>query len=1267
MRKFLLLVVFVISALITVSQIVVPVSLQYSEITEQQTSQSNLNYVTFSGSQNILEFGAFPVYYYEVELPSEYFACEIEIDEFSSGKFTHEQSLILTDNELLDTEYGFSIVYSGTLAQIYVLPFKWDISQNEIVKLIDFDLLIDYVPVGKQAKPVKSSNDYVAESVLSTGEWIKMGIEKTGVHKLTYVDIENMGVNPAELNVNNIGIFGNYNGVLPEANNSPSIDDLQENSIFISGYEDGSFDHDDFILFYAQGATTWVYNPFGENFIHKNNIYSDTTYYFFTTDKGTAKPIVDITGTGFEPNQYVTTFSDYDVHELDLESLISSGKEWFGEIFTGDTLEREFPFLFPHINTDEPVYMSVDIAGRSFSDSYYDLEANNVALSDSTKIRLVTSSLGIYARKSSKNLTFLVEDDLINVKVKYYSDDANAMAWLNHITLNVERNLIFDGGQMKFCEPSVSASGNISQFDIKEANNSSTIWDITDIHNPKKVSYATGDNLISFVLPTDSLKTFTVFDNSDYFSPVSFKEVQNQNLHQINDVNFIIIRPEIFALEAEMLANIHREHDGLTTICVSPQQIYNEFSSGSQDISAIRNFMKMLYDRGAFGNERAYLLLFGDASFDYKHRIHDNTNMVPTYEAYESLAGTSSFVTDDYFGLLDDNEGAGASGNLDIGIGRFPITTNEEAISIVNKIIKYLSRNEDVMRDWRTNICFVADDEDRNLHFDQAEGLVLIANTLHKGIGINKVYLDAYKKITIPGGSRYPDASANIDKQIEHGALIVNYTGHGGVISWSEEHVLDVPMINGFNNFDNLPLIITATCEFSRFDDPEFTSAGEYFFLNEEGGAIALLTTTRLAYAHANYIVNKRIYNNLLQCDEGNKPRLGDLVRLSKIPSNDNYLNFVLLGDPALTLAYPEHDIVTNTTINGHVNVLDTIHALSIVAVSGEIQDYNGQLVSNFNGYVYPKVVDKATLYTTLGNDGSSYPANFNLFDKVLFDGKTEVINGKFEFEFMVPKDIAYNYGYGKIRYYALDTVNYVDAWGAFDKLIIGGINEDAEVDDIGPEIELYLNGNSFISGDVVTNSPVLLSYISDESGVNSTGNGLGRDIVMVIDNDYSNSIIMNELFNMDVNSYKSGKIVYPFDNLSQGNHTLTIKAWDLQNNSSEKTIEFLVDNNTDIHLIEVLNYPNPFENETHFKFAHNKNGSQLEVVIRIYNIVGEFVVELENSNLSELDGDVAITWDGKSQDGSVVASGIYVYTIEVKDSYGNVTVQQQKLFKSSK
>ncbi len=345
----------------------------------------------------------------------------------------------------------------------------------------------------------------------------------------------------------------------------------------------------------------------------------------------------------------------------------------------------------------------------------------------------------------------------------------------------------------------------------------------------------------------------------------------------------------------------------------------------------------------------------------------------------------------------------------------------------------------------------------------------------------------------------------------------------------------------------------------------------------------------------------------------------------------------------------------------------DTVHALSIVKVSGEIQDAGKQIVNNFNGYVYPKVVDKASLYTTLGNDGTSYPTDFLLYDKVLFDGKVEVKNGAFEFEFMVPKDISYNYGYGKIRYYALDTVNYVDAWGAFDKLYLGGIDENAEPDDIGPDIDLYLNSNAFSSGDIVTSSPVMLTYIRDDQGVNSTGNGLGRDIVMTIDNDYSNPTIMNEYFSMDVNSFKSGKIVYPFTGLEQGMHTLTIKAWDLQNNSSEKTIEFYVDDAGVILLTQVINYPNPFFEETRFEFVHNKDGSVIDAVIRIYDIVGNFVVELSESNNSGANVPNSILWDGRNESGDVISPGIYIYTLEVRDSYNNVTVQQQKLFKINK
>ena len=582
----------------------------------------------------------------------------------------------------------------------------------------------------------------------------------------------------------------------------------------------------------------------------------------------------------------------------------------------------------------------------------------------------------------------------------------------------------------------------------------------------------------------------------------------------------------------------------------------------------------------------------------------------------------------------------------------------------MRKIVNYLSKNEAVMSDWRTDICFVADDGNSNLHLNQAEGLVSIADTLDKGLGINKIYLDVFNKISVPGGFRYPDVNNKINEQISKGALIVNYTGHGGLIGWTDELVLDVPMINAFDNFDNLPLIITASCEFSRFDDPEFTSAGEYTFLNKKGGAIALLTTTRLAYAHANYIVNRRIYKNLLACEDGSRPRLGDLVRLSKIPSDDNYLNFALLGDPALTLAYPEYKVATLDNMVAAVDVSDTIHALSIVSVSGEIQDSDGQIVSNFNGYVYPKVVDKASTYTTLGNAGDSFPVDFQLYDKVLFDGKAEVKNGKFEFEFMVPKDISYNYGYGKIRYYALDSINFIDAWGGFDQLYIGGVDEDAEVDNEGPDIDIYLNSTTFNTGDVVTSNPVMLTYISDDHGINSTGNGLGRDIVMTIDNDYSNPSILNEIFIMDVNSYKSGKIVFPFNDLDQGSHTLTVKAWDLQNNSSEKTIEFFVNDAGEIHLTQVLNYPNPFYDYTRFEFNHNKDIAVIEATIRIYDISGNFVVELSSNSEDRIAVPEPIIWDGRNKGGEMVSPGIYIYTVEVRDNYDNVTVQQQKLFK---
>jgi peptidase C25-like protein len=1268
MRKTLLIIFTLILLTVNLfSQKTIKVELQY-DIINQKTRLLEVNYLTFEGAVNLSQFGALPLFKCEIDLPNEYFGCELEIVPVEQDTITRIMSDILTDIDLVKIPFQYEIRYNKSKAHIYVLPLTLSKSETEYIRYTKFNIIIDFVPVDNVEISRNSNVSYASESVLSAGKWTKIGITNTGIHKLSYSDIENMGYNPSQIDLNKIGVFGNYSGVLPESNTKLRDDDLQENSIYFSGLDNGTFDSDDYILFYAQAATTWNYNVFTGRFNHTNNIYSDTTYYFFTPDKGTSKTIGKIVGNVLEPTHFVNSFTDYVVHDMDYENLMSTGKEWYGERFMGDTIEREFEFTFPNKKLNETVYINMDMAGKALVHSYYNVYVNDTKIVDSTRIRLISPTLGIYARKSNTTETFITDNDQIKIKIEYLSDDPNAIAWLDFIELNAKRDLIFSGNQMRFCNPGLSSVGNVGEYEIRNTTLNCEVWDVSDIHNPIRVIKDFNNGITKFVVPTDTLKHFTVFNGDEFYNIVSYEDIQNQNLHGISNVNFVIVRPEKFAEEAERLADIHRTQDGLTTICVSPQQLYNEFSSGSQDISAIRDFMRMLYKQGAFGGKRAYLLLFGDASFDYKHRIHSNTNLVPTYESQESLRETGSFVTDDFFGLLNDYEGSNAAGDLDIGIGRFPITTVDQAKTIIDKIENYQRKKSGIMGEWRTKVCFVADDKDNNLHLKQAEGLVEIADTLTNGLGINKIFLDAYNKITVPGGFRYPDVNDKINSQMNKGALIVNYTGHGGLIGWSDELVLDVPMINSFTNFDNLPLIITATCEFSRFDDPEFTSAGEYVFLNDDGGAIALLTTTRLAYAHANYIVNRRIYSNLISCDnEGSVPRLGDLVRLSKIPSDENYLNFALLGDPALTLAYPKYKIHTTKLEKGSDKNADTVNALSVVEVTGEIKNDNNQIVDDFNGYIYPKVYDKASKYTTLANDGNSYPQDFTLYDKVLYDGKVIVDSGKFTFEFRVPKDISYKYGYGKISYYALDTVSFLDAWGAYDEMNIGGIDDNAVVDLTGPNIDLFLNSSTFSSGDVVSSSPVMFSYISDENGVNSTGNGIGRDMVLLIDHDYSNPVILNDNFEMFLNSYKSGMVIFPFENLSPGLHTLTIKAWDLYNNSSEKTVEFIVDDSAEIQLWEVFNYPNPFYDYTIFTFSHNKEGTQIVSNIKIYDINGTFITELINEGESGLKTGESVTWNGKSQNNELVAEGIYIYVVEVRDDFGNLTVQQQKLFRLNK
>ena len=1245
----------------------IAVKLDWQDITTVQTAKNiNVSYIYFDGSSMNYKYGSLPVFNYEIDKFDNVYEVEIEIINPIYDTLSIETSLSISDYDLAPLDIETWVKYSDK-AIINILPLKRNTITNQVILLTEFDIIYKLSPLEEGRNIVSRTTNYSNQSVLSEGNWFKLGIVETGVYKLDWNYINDMGVSPSSINTDEIGVFGNYSGHLPEGNGQSRIDDLQENSIELVGMEDGSFDQEDYILFYAQGQGVWQYNRFSERFDHLNNIYADTVFYFFTPNRGSSKLVNTEESLDVTPTEVVDSYVALISHENDYVNLMSSGKEWFGEQLSMEEPDFMFSHDLPHLITDKKIYFRFDIVARAYDNSFYRVYINDQIVVDSTKISKVDpSSEGIFARRSTRTETFYTHDKFLNVNPTYYTSLSTSRAWINYYVLNFESELVFDGGQMSFRQTDGVDSGNTSRFEMINNFLNVDIWDVTDRNNPIRIDYLQSENTSKFTVSTDTLREFIVVEPDSYMIPVNYIILENQDLHSISMVDMIIISPYQFRSQADRLAQIHYEHDGLVSIVLLPEEIYNEFSSGSQDVVAIRDFMRMLFKKNAFSNGPGYLLMFGDASFDYKHRMHENSNFVPTYESAESLRATTSYVTDDFFGLLDDDEGANCDGVLDIGIGRLPVKSIEEATIAVNKIENYLKKDINTHNNWSKSVCFVADDGDNNLHFKQADlQLVPIVDTLHSGFDIKKIYSDSYKKIEVPGGYRYPDVSDKLNDQVEQGALIVNYTGHGGLIGWSEELILDVPMIHSFYNYDKLPLFITATCEFSRFDNPEFTSAGEYMFLNEEGGGIGLLTTTRLAYAHANIIVNMRIYNNLLEREDGSIPRFGDMIRMSKNPSSVNFLNFTLLGDPALKLAFPTKEVET-LRINGKYAYFraDTIKALTEVTVEGVINNKDGSLNSEFSGYIYPEVFDKASVYQTLGNPGGSYSAEFELEDKVIFSGKSRVSNGEFSFSFLVPKDIAYNYGLGKISYYAFDTVNYVDAWGGFNNLFIGGLNNDYENDEQGPDISLFINNPFYKNGTPVDGEVNLIADFFDEDGINFTGNSLGRDIIALIDNNSNLSINLNEYYSSNIDTYKNGNLSYNLGFLEDGWHTITVRAWDLVNNSSTQTIEFLVGDDSGIVLKEVYNYPNPFSNKTNFTYNHNGTTSVKEVEIKIFDIRGKYITSLyENDEELGVVSSV-VEWDGKDHNGNLIPDGMFLYNIFITDHQGVTVIQQQKMIK---
>lgn len=1117
---------------------------------------------------------------------------------------------------------------------------------------------------------------YAEHSVLASGKWHKVAVVENGIYKIDYDFVKtNCGIEPSSVSFGKIAVFGNGGGMIPERNAIFRYDDIQENAVWrIDQNGNGKMDAGDYILFYGEGADKWFYNSSSKTFSHEKNIYADENYYFLTTTEGTGKNISSVAS----PETFThsaNTFTDYAFHEKEEYNLLTSGRRWLGDKMNSYASSVSFSFNFPNRIAEEPIAYVSAVANASKNPATIAVSVNGQSkLVHNCNPRNTSNSSYEHTDASdTKNGSFLASGDQLNFIYSYSNADQtnNSNGYIDYLEVNVSRALVFGGNMLLFRNPKTIGTGSVTNFNISGTNTNIKIWDVTDPVNVRNIQAQLNGNTLSFNTETETLKEFAAVNiHGSFAAPTVRGEVANQDLHGLGAVDYIIVTDKSLLSAAQDLANYHSH---LKTVVVDKALIYNEFGSGKQDLSAIRDFVKMFYDRanGDAGKKPKYLLLFGDASYDYKDRIANNTNLVPTYESVNSHDPLNSYNTDDFFGCLDDNEG----GDMvqpqqgDIAIGRLPVGSVEEAQGMVNKIKSY--KTTQTLGEWRNMVTVIGDETGHGADFqDQANEVGEYIRLNYSGYNIEKIICDAYRVQKTSGGDRYPDVNAAILNRINSGALVMGYTGHGGVNNLSYGRIFNIAEIQQLKN-NRLPLFVTATCDFSKFDDPGKKSAGEVLINNPNGGAIASVTTVRVVFANENHLLQMAFFKRLFEEVNGQKPTLGELMNNAKndqiqMQGNSDFVmrnirKFVLLGDPALILNYPEYNVVTTEINNRPVaENRDTLSALKRVTIKGQIQTWDGNLLSSFNGICYPVVYDKLGSFNTLGNTGAAIKT-YNSYKNILFKGACSVENGEFEFSFIVPKDINYQIGDGRISYYA-DNGILSDAHGYNNSIPIGGSSDSFDMNVEAPKVQLFMGDSTFKSGGITSENPSLFAILEAEGGINTSGNGLGHDITAVLDEETNSTLILNDYYASELNNFQRGTITYPFSNLAEGRHTLRLKAWDVYNNSAEDEIEFVVSSSAAFALSEIMNYPNPLIDYTCFSFEHNKAGENLDVTIQIYTATGSIVKTIQQSMTASGFRSGCIEWDGTNDAGGEIQKGIYIYRVQVREETGQTAHKSERL-----
>jgi len=1157
---------------------------------------------------------------------------------------------------------------------------------NTYKKVISFTLNYKNKNVTNRARGASSNRNPIFNSVLNSGRWYKFKIEKSGVYKLDKKFLDNLGINTSEVDPRTIKIFGNGGQMIPYLNDNDYPIDPKENAIKVVGEQDGVFNSSDYILFYGVGPKGIVNDPL----INTNiNPYQSTTYYYVNVGFGNGKRINSMVEPTGNATTIFTTFQDYKFHEVDEISIANIGRRWFGDALDIETT-KTFDFIFPNIVTAENVKFKFFGVSTSGSFANWNISINNTNLTTILSRPVPANNFGINATYEDN---IIVNDETISVTVEYDKLGVpTAVGYIDYISLEATRNLVFDGDQFEFYNNAAILASGIGMYTITNAANVSEVWDITDINNI--VNKTNTEATLSFKAPLGSLRKYVALTTSDFYEPIvpENSRVPNQNLKgtlfknsqgAFEDIDYIIVTPNSLLSQANRLAQINRDNNNLNVKVVTLRDIYREFNTSNRDIAAIRNMVKYVYDNASAPEKRIkYLCLFGDTSMDYKGRISSNTYNTPSWHSYYSLRLTNSYVSDDFFGMMDDNEGTMETFNrLDIAIGRILADSPERAKQMVDKVNVYYSK--EAYGSWRNNFVNISDDVDEAYEVELQETTDIIANditTEKPFLNAIKIHSDAYKQQASAGGDRYPEVTTAISNAIENGALVVNYFGHGGENGWASERIFQKPQVQALRNDCKLSCFVIVTCEYTRFDNPLHVTAGELLYWNKNGGAISLISTTRQIFLSVGVRFNTKLgeylfsYNDLDDYADHEYPSMAEAHRLTKnhndIASiNQKYLIFYF-GDPALKLAFPKPNVrltkINDLPVAGNTEVLE---ALSYAKLSGEVTDVAGNVLTNYNGKVETTIYDKPIQRQTLANDNTTDASGviklqFETLGEVIFRGQSTVTNGAFELDFVVPRDIGVPVGFGKVSFYASTESPLSDQSGATTSTLqIGGVNDNAAEDNIGPTINLYMNDENFVSGGITNESPTLLVKLQDENGIN-TASGIGHDIVAILDGDEVNPNILNSYYVTDLDVYTSGSLTFPYRNLEPGLHTLTLKAWDVYNNSSTAEIQFRVfDENESLVIENVLNYPNPFVNYTEFWFSHNSS-EILDISVQIFTVSGKIVrtingqttgVGSKTTNSTSRD----IVWDGRDDFGDKIGKGTYIYKLKVHSSATNKTVEK--------